>query len=337
MNVEDDMRSKLIITFIALCLGLGFSQVSFAVCGGGPTVFTCNTAPPNPDPNGVQQAANDADLTITVLGGAGIDTIIANGGNGGDAIEYGAGSSEITIRNANISAEDDGINAFNNNGRATISIENSTMFTQDDVIDFGDADGNILNITNSGLRTGVTGERVLNSGQGDDTVNIFGSTLTTIDGEVLTMRRGRDNVTLEHTLLRNLGFSNESVELGDDDDTLTLLNGVVFERPEGGREFINCSDGNDAIVFAMNVPEKFLADAKQRLAKATVPSGSITINGLFYDWEECELLIDELKAGPTGRIRPIPTLSEWGIIVMASIIGIVGVMFVMRKWNKVRA
>lgn len=320
------MKKLLYISVLALTVCLTYSQVTFAVCGGGPTVFTCDTNPPNPDPDGVQQGGN-ANITINVLPGAGIDTV---NGNGGDAIEYGGGSNEITITNANISAQNDGIDAFMNLGLATIHIEGSTMFSVQDVIDLGDVDGNIVNITNSNLTTnGAGGFSVLNGSNNHDAANISGSTLTGNDREILNLRDGEDDVSLTNTTLIQLDASEESINLEEDNDTLTIFNGVVFERQEGGREFINCGPGFDTIVFAMDVPEEQLNKIGGEITLAGLPDGSITINGLLYDWEECESLVNELNG--VQNLRPIPTLSEWGLIAMAGVLGIIGLLAIQRR------
>ena len=79
----------------------------------------------------------------------------------------------------------------------------------------------------------------------------------------------------------------------------------------------------------MDVPEEALPFISSQILGAGLPDGSITINGLFYEWTQCELLVNQLNG--VRVVRPIPTLSEWGLIAMAGILGIVGLFFVARR------
>jgi len=79
----------------------------------------------------------------------------------------------------------------------------------------------------------------------------------------------------------------------------------------------------------MDVPEEAVGIISSQILQAGLPDGSITINGLFYIWEDCELLVPELNGVPV--VRPIPTLSEWGLIAMAAALGIVGFLVMRRK------
>ena len=54
---------------------------------------------------------------------------------------------------------------------------------------------------------------------------------------------------------------------------------------------------------------------------------SIEINGFFYEWTQCEELINNLQTVQ----RNVPTLSEWGLIAMAGLLGIVGFMIIRRR------
>ena len=79
----------------------------------------------------------------------------------------------------------------------------------------------------------------------------------------------------------------------------------------------------------MEVPEQVLAIISSEIATLNPAGGSITINGLFYIWEDWELLVNQLTG--VRVVRPIPTLSEWGLIAMAGVLGIVGFMVIRRR------
>ena len=57
--------------------------------------------------------------------------------------------------------------------------------------------------------------------------------------------------------------------------------------------------------------------------------GQITINDLFYEWEDFELLVCDIK--PLLIVRPIPTLSDWGMIAIAVAMGVFGILYAVRK------
>lgn len=84
-----------------------------------------------------------------------------------------------------------------------------------------------------------------------------------------------------------------------------------------------------SIIFAMEVPEELLPFISSQIALADPEDGSITINGFFYSWENCELLVNNLVG--VRNVRPIPTLSEWGLIAMAGVLGIIGLLTMRRR------
>ena len=113
------------------------------------------------------------------------------------------------------------------------------------------------------------------------------------------------------------------IELGGDDDTLTLGTGAVLINGT-----IDCGGGIDTIIFTMAVPTNHVDEITAEINSKDPAGDSITINNLFYEWVDCEELIPELTG---GFISPVPTLSEWGLIAMAGILGIVGFMVMRRR------
>lgn len=337
------MRNCLLITILAVTASFGFTQISIAACGGGPTVFTCDDSPPNPDPGGIQQGTNNANLTINVLPGAGVDTTsnddscihtgdgndVVNidggnldcdggGGGGNNGIDTEDGADIINITDSTISARDP---VFTRAGDDIVNVERTTILGRDNCVDTREGDDTV-NFTDVICMRGVDGFEVTS---GDDTISILRSQILCDEEgscqEAISGSSGNDDITIVESILRNR--TDDIIDLGPNDDILRLGTGADLGSS------IDCSSGFDTIVFFMDVPEEQLNRLSGEIALADPAEGSITINGLFYEWRNCELLVNELV--PVRITRPIPTLSEWGLIAMASIIGIVGVMFVMRR------
>lgn len=312
------MRSLLLITLLAVTISITFNQIAFAVCGEGPTfTFTCNTNPPNPDTDGIQQGGNNNNLTVNVLDGAGIET------SGNNAIALGDGNNEITITNADIFAEinKDAINV--GDGNNLINVTGSNL-TGNDGIDGGLGGGlgvKTINIINSSIS--AKNDSIF-SGNGNDILFIKGSTLFSSTEEAIAAGRGDDEVTVINSILTSTGGVSRALEGGPDNDTITLGTGAELNG------FIDCGDGSaDTLIFAMDVPEEAVAFISSQIASKDPAGDSIVINDLFYEWEECELLVSEIVGVSTPR--PIPTLSEWGLIAMAGILGLVGFVAIRRR------
>ncbi|MEM7009289.1 MAG: IPTL-CTERM sorting domain-containing protein [Thermodesulfobacteriota bacterium] len=277
-------------------------------------VITCTPAAPNPDFMGVQQSGNNNDLTVNVLEGTEINTeddelldaIRTSGGNdlinvtraivrGGDSgIETGGANDTINVIGALVSADFRGIEAGN----------------QDDTV-------NIM----EGADIISTGEIAIQTGNDMDKVTVDDSTVTSFVNDGIETANAEDMVTITNSVITG-GPGFFAVDLGNGDDMLTLNNGADLR---GG---IDCRDDFDILVFAMQVPTDELDELTAQIEASDPEGGSITINRLFYEWENCEELVADLSG---GFISPVPTLSEWGLIAMAGLLGIVGFIMVRRK------
>ena len=219
------MKNLLYCFLLTVAISLVYSQISSAVCvEGPPDTFTCNTNPPNPDPTGIQLPIGSPPVNATMLPGSGIDTIPANGGNGGTGIATGNNNDQITITGASIATNDGGISS--RNGIDTITVTDSVFTTTSDSIDKGFTGGSVMNITGSTLLS--TGNDAVEGGGDRDVIFVSHSTLT----------------TQEPT-------GSEAIDLNSGDDELTLGTGVVLN---GLFEGIDCGNGFDTIIFAMQVP-----------------------------------------------------------------------------------
>jgi IPTL-CTERM motif len=318
LKEEDRMKKFLITSVVALTVCFAYTQISFAACGGGPTVFTCNTADPNPDPTGIQESGNNNPLTVNVLPGAGIDTVTGNGGN---AIDLGDGGNAITVDNGSVIGAVDAVaTGFGNDN---IDIISSDLTANDDCIE--SSNGNdIVNFTDSTCSAiGNAGEGMELLG-GNDTANVLRSEIICNPNnsgcQAVEAGSGDDNITVVESTLR---ANPNAITLGNDDDILNLGTGSNVEG------LMDCGSGFDTLIFSMDVPEETLALISSEIAGLNPGLDSITINGLFYDWEDCELILNELNG--VRNVRPIPTLSEWGLTAMAGVLGIIGLIAVRRR------
>ncbi len=323
---------KLINSFIVAVLSFAFTQISFAVCVEGPANnFTCNTNPPNPDLMGVQQGGNGANLQITVLPGAAINTAGQPGDL--DGIEVGDGNNRIDITGASVIVQDDGI--LTGDGNNVINVYGSLIETTD----IGDPDA-------------------IDTGDGNDIINIIGnSTLISIDDDAITSSRGNDQIFISDSELTagQISGNNFAVSAGPGDDMITVRDSTLRSGPTGAAS-IRASNGNDTIIiegvgatlidqidcgsefdtieFAMAVPATEIGAACAAIESADPQAGSITINGLFYQWEDCEQLVCDLQIAPiapTSTPTAIPTLNEWGLIALIISLGIIVGVLVYRR------
>ena len=315
------MKTLICIIAIALTSSFAFQHISFAACGGGPIVFICDTVDPNPDPVGIQEGGNDGDLDITLLPGSGINTTAA----GTEAIDTGNGNNRVTLNQAEAIALDD-VGISLGDGDDTVEINDSTVRCDENCVDtFGGMD--VINVRrstidsadNNGISTQdgdkvvhVVDSQVLAPGSGNNIGINFGS--------------GNDMLTVANSLV--LGNAdgadpNRAIVFGAGDDTLKL------ETRARIIDLILCGDDFDTIIFTMDVPEEALPLFSSEIANANPAGDTIVIDGLTYTWEDCELLVNQLNG--VRKVRPIPTLSEWGIIAMGGLIGIAALYFIRRR------
>ena len=340
------IRLTLISFFTVSCI-FAYQQYSLAACNttgmtaGGGDVVVCDTTAPNPETTGVStDPANPSE--VTVQDGAGINTNTGNaittgndrdlinisGSQGPDdiirsgdttAINTNSGDDEVNIDGKLVRSEM--FNAINlSNGNDLLNITNSTVEAPDGS-GFGLSNGHdIVNVDGSTITSFFSP----NLSNGDDTVTLTNSVFTTTSPSPgIDLGIGNDSITVENTII-NGGPGDRSIQAASNDDTITLKNGADLR----GR--IDCASGFDTMIFEIGVPEEAVGFISSQILSSNPASGSITINGLFYEWVNCELLVPQLNGVPV--VRPIPTLSQWGLIAMAGILGIVGIIAVRRKY-----
>lgn len=313
------MFRKLLFTIITLFL---LSSVSYAACpftvgtapGGGNTI-TCNTIAPNPDTNSIvvgNQSTNLGD-ELTVNANSGIDTAGVS-----NAVDLGLGDDIVTIDGPGSLVR--GLRAITSGGALNITINGGLLegTNNNNVVVSSGGPNNLVDIVN------MFGGRVIGTsdgfatGNGNDIINILGGSVET--REPIDSGAGNDQITIRNASL--IG-TNNAIEASVGNDIITLGTGA---RIEG---LISCSSGFDTLIFSMDVPEETLALFSSEIAASGLPDGSITINGLFYEWRNCDLLVNQLNG--VRNVRPIPTLSEWGLITMAGVLGIIGLLAIRRR------
>ncbi len=285
------MKKLLIATIIVVAISFTYLDLSFAVCVEGPAdTFTCNTNPPNPDLNGVQSDTIN-DVTVNILAGAEINTQGQPGNL--DAVQTTNGNDNITITGGTLRAEASGVQSGNQSDNITV-----------------------IDSLVSSL------ERAIESGNQDDVVMVTGSVVTSLSNDGIETANQSDQVTIIDSVITG-GGGFFAVDTGNQDDTITLGTGAVLN---GG---IDCGSQFDTLIFAMDVPEEALLFLSSELAAANPAGDSITINEIFYEWINCEVIVNQLVG--VRVVRPVPTLSEWGLIAMAGILGIAGLLYVARR------
>lgn len=339
------MNRLFLISVLAVAAFFTFQQTSFAVCGGATPNFFCNDSPPNPDLIGIQQIGNPADLTVIVSEGAEVDTIAAgtnciNTGDGNDTvdvegadlkcstvssncIEVFGGFNTVNVTDSRIDGDD---NVRTGTDPDVVNIVGSELIADDDCVQVSSGD-DVVSFTDSTCL--ALGDAMELAGD-NDTVNILRSRIECVQQggcNAVEASSGNDTVTVVESIL----LADDTISLGSGNDTLTLGTGADLRPPVGADQdaIITCSTGFDTIIFNMEVPQERLNFYSNQIALATVPDGSVTIDGLFYIWDDCELLVNELVG--VRITRPIPTLSQWGLIAMAGIIGLAGLIAIRRK------
>lgn len=289
------MNKLIAVLTLTLLISAGFTQTSQAGCTEGPAnTFTCTDAPPNPDTTGIQQNGNNNNITVNMLPGS----QIILGDNNDDCIETEGGNDTFTLDGATLALCDEAINA--STGNNTINITDSDLSADNDAIEV-DGDGTqIINVTGSRL-----------------TCNGFEGTCNAIDGAL-----GVDNYNIVESVLE--GFGGPAILLNDSNDSVGLGTGSDI------RGLISCGEGFDTLFFVMAVPENQI-DFYTNLILSKNPEGdTVVIEDLVYEWVDCEELGVELTALP-DMIRPIPTISEIGMIAMAAALGLFAVYAIRRR------
>lgn len=350
------MRNLLYISVFltgVFVLTLLFSHTSFAqgcvVTGATPSggeVVNCSGT----DPNGITTTnqgddvtvEQDADITrdntdtIDLLSGDNYILIkgglITNTGTSGDAVSLSesgdTGNNELVMKGGTLIGGCAGIEA-DGDGLHKITIEDG--FIQgltDEGIDLGDGPNEVYIMGGTILGT----DAALQTGSLDDKIIITGGFLKQDDNSDPTIKAGPGNdlISVSHATIDGSMTTEGAMRCGSGDDTVKLGTGAVILNTiyadfEGSTE----DNGFDTLVFEMEVPAESIDFICSQILAQNPQDGSITINDLFYEWEDFDVLVCDLQ--PVRVVRPIPTLSEWGLIAMAGVLGIIGLLALRRR------
>lgn len=330
------MAQNLKVALYSFTLLFLISTTSFAVCQ-----FDGIT------PDGGNFISCPAPVQSTRLTNSTVPATTANG----DIITIPAGGGinvPVTFVAMNTSLGDDLVTVFGE----VVSADSTALVT---------VAGNDTVIVESGFLSGGGVGGAIDTGSDNDTVVINGGTLERGGfGPVIATSSGEDEVTV------NGGTITGEIRSGSDNDIVTINDGIFdgfittssgedFVTINGGEfpsdlriilgssddelvlnadgatsNFIQCDDGFDTIRFAMEVPGNRIGIATAQIRQSDPEGDSIFINDDRYRWTNCERLVPDLKAGP-DVISPVPTLSEWGLIAMAGVLGLLSLMVIRRK------
>ena len=313
-----------VLTTVVIFISFSYSQISYAGCTKNGDTIICTNSVPNPDLVGIQEAGNNNNLTIEMQSGSIINTTAAST----EAIDVGNGNNSLIMNNAQV-----------------ISIDN------DNAMSFGSGN-NLFHISDSQIRCE---EDCIDMGNGPGELTLTGSLIQSIDNNGIDAEDGPDKLTVidSQILAGEACCNNFGVTLGNGDDELSVVNsriaGFTMNQPipfaitmgdgintvrlgnlaqiEG---LIRCNESTDTdtIVFEMAVPSDEVDAVNAEIATKNPAGDSIVINGLLYQWIDCDELVPQVVGGFSTSV---PTLSQWGLIAMAGILGIVGLMVIRRR------
>ncbi len=337
------MRTFLIAGLVTVAFSFGLSQVASAVCvqnGNTPeggNIINC----PGPVQNSplntvtVPGTTNLAD-EVNIPEGGGLDVgagsaVVTDDGNdrvttSGDvtgdesAIFTGPGADTITVNGGNLIAGSQQA-IWSGVGADIITINGGFLEGENSQAIFSDSGDDLITVNAGTLVSG--GSQAMFTSGGNDMVIINGGVLdaSNTDTQIIFTSSENDTVILNGgTYLKG---SDQAIFLGSQNDTLTFGGDIDLDG------YVNCGSDFDTIVFAMEVPEEAVGFFSSRINGADPAGDSVVINDITYEWQFCELLVADLNGVRVAR--PIPTLSEWGLIAMAGVLGIVGLMAVRRR------
>lgn len=338
------MKKLLFVLCLSMALCIGFSDTGFSRCEPkGPDQFECNSLDPNPDPDGIQESANNNGVQVHVLEDGNINT------NNFSAITVGNGQNHIDINSASVIGNSRAINVGTEADE--IIVDKAHLEGSGSII-FLDAGNDNLTVTDSTIVTTVGGVTIA-VGDGNDTAVITGTTIMSGPGisRSFTGGPGMEDVTIMHTTITNTS-EDVTVSLGVDDDkvfvSFSTITNITNDFPLRGAagddeltigteaiipggidcDFGDMAEGFDTLIFAMDVPRNEIAALTEQIENLPTPDGSITINNIFYEYRNCDVIEADL-----GTAEPIPALSARGLIIMGVLFGIAGFIMAAR-WRK---
>ncbi|MEM7009751.1 MAG: IPTL-CTERM sorting domain-containing protein, partial [Thermodesulfobacteriota bacterium] len=133
-------------------------------------------------------------------------------------------------------------------------------------------------------------------------------------------------ITVVQSILQ--GFNAPAILLNDGDDIVRLGTGADIRGLISCKGEFSDTGGFDTLIFNMAVPSDQLEQISLELADKDPAGDSIIINGLTYEWIRCDQIVNNIVGGFTTNV---PTLSQWGLIATAGLLGIIGFIVIRRR------
>jgi IPTL-CTERM motif len=246
------------------------------------------------------------------FGNATINAVFGNG------IVFGNGSgNSATIHSGIINGDNNGI-FFNNGDNNSVEFSNATITAGNNGIFFNNGANRSL-VFHSGTINSDNNAIFFNNG--DSTVHINGGTLIPDFGAAISTNDGEDGIVLRGGNI-NPGNAGQTIITGAANDTVRIERVSSFSGLIDGEE----GDG-DTLIFAQAIPDSEECSAlREQIASLNPADDSITIDGILFTWINFEIIEEELRCPDS-----IPTMTEWGFIVLVVALGIFGLLAIKRR------
>jgi len=255
---------------------------------------------------------NDGSGNSVEFDNATINAVILNG------IFFGNGSgNSASIHSGNINGDNNGI-FFDNGDNNSVEFRNATITAGNNGIFFNNGANRSL-VFHSGT-INADGHAIFFN-NGDSTVHINGGTLIPNFGEAIETNDGEDSIVLSGGNF-NPGNTGQTIGTGAANDTVRIERVTSFSGLIDGEE----GDG-DTLIFAQRILSNDECNMlREQIASLNPADDSITINGILFTWINFEIIEEELRCSDS-----VPTMTEWGFIVLVMALGIVGFMVIRRR------
>ncbi len=281
----------------------------------------------------------------------GNDTVTVNGGlvqGNNDTIHTEGGNDRVTANGTNIIGNNHGIRT--GDGMDEVTVNGGSINSGSNGINT-EEDDDIVNVGLFGLQPAViisSGQNAIRTGSGNDRVTVIGATLVGDPNDGIFTAGDNDTVIIEDASVTST--NNHPVHSGSGNDMVTLRGGeliaqnpasfsvrlntgddtVRIERQTSLTGLMNGEEGFDTLIFALIIPAVSECEAVKGQIPQLTGNDSINILGFTYSWINFESIVDEINCAEPV-VRSIPTLSQWSLIVMAAITGMVGWIAMRRR------
>lgn len=276
------------------------------------------------------------------------DELIVNANSGIDldnidnAVNLGMGNDIVTINGPNSLIR--GNRAIDSDDALDITINGGLLQgTTSNVVDSTGGLNTLVDTVNMFGGSIIGPSDGIATGNGDDIINILGGIIQS--NEPIDAGQGNDQITIRNARLTGTNavkasVGNDLIILGDgaeisgivecgSGDDIVILENVSSFNIDLNLGFIEGGPDIDELIFRQTVPLSQCDLLTTQINNLLPSSGSFTINGVTYAWQNFETITPELEC--VEFTRPIPTLTEWGMIATAGLLGIIGLFAIRRR------